>query len=243
MKRHWRIGGVFLLTVALLLAPRSAFALKIAPFKLTVMPGDSQVIRIENNADEEAAVQVSVMTWEVAPDGTETNHDAEADFVVFPPQVVLGPHESRAVRIQWLGAMDVPVEKSYRLIAEQLPVRLKETPGSGSAVKFMLKFKAALYVVSGKTQSHVTVAATQITAPGQLSVTLHNDGNGHTLLQKPVLHLKYGDGRTQDLSGDTLKSINGENVHANATRIFTIHFSPLTNAPIASATIDYNTAF
>jgi hypothetical protein len=49
----------------------------------------------------------------------------------FPPQLVLNPHESRAVRVQYLGKTE-GVEKAYRLVAEQLPVHLHDTPAAGS---------------------------------------------------------------------------------------------------------------
>jgi fimbrial chaperone protein len=229
------------LFLVLFFLPFPAEALKISPFKMTVNPGESQTFRVENNSAEPAAVQVSVTTWEVSPDGIETNHDAEEDFAIFPAQLVLQPHESRAVRIQYLGSSQ-SIEKPYRLIAEQLPVNgLKGAPASGSAVRFLLKFKAALYVAEGKVREDIIVEKAERLLSG-LRLTLLNKGTGHALIKKPILHLSCAEGRTQRLSSAQLQEIEGENIHAGQRRDFFILLSePISN--IAAAKIDFEPAF
>lgn len=98
-----RALGVF---AFILLAAQPAWALKISPFKAGLPmndPSATQVFYVENNTDEPAAVQVSAETWAMDSAGVETNASAEQDFVIFPAQVVLKPHESRAVRVQYVG--------------------------------------------------------------------------------------------------------------------------------------------
>lgn len=221
-----------------------AEALKISPFKVALDgTADSQVFRVENNTAEPAAVQVSVLTWEIAPDGQEVNSDAEDDFVVFPAQLVLPPHESRAVRVQFLGAREGRAEKSYRLLAEQLPVHLKETPGAGSAVRFMLRFKAALYIRPGKTVSDVKVKSAENMPDGTLRLTLLNAGTGHTLLRKPVLGLTLADGQKISVTGEALKTLDGENIHAGGERWFDISLPPVAAGRVAAAEFDFEPSF
>jgi len=222
-----------------------AQALKISPFKATLLPHSpqmTQVFRLENNSDATAALQVSILSWNIAPDGTEINEEVEDDFVVFPAQLVLPPHESRAIRIQWRGPPDIKSEKSYRVLAEQIPVRLKDTPETGSAVKFMVRFKAALYVTPPGIKSNVTVKETRF-ENNRLHITLTNDGTAHTLLKSPVLTLTGADGKIVTLDSAALKPMDGENMHAGATRIFIVPAPADNLTAIRSAHLDFEPAF
>lgn len=234
----------FLALVFLLAGAMPAFALKISPFKASLDvtdPNATQLFRIENNSAEPAAVQVSVTTWRILPDGTEQNEDAEGDFIVFPAQVVLQPHESRAVRVQYAGPPGT-VEKAYRLVAEQLPVRLQDTPGAGSAVRFMLRFKAALYVVPGKVKSEIAVRDVE-NSGCDLAVTLVNKGTGHSLIRDPELDLRLKNGGGKTLSGDMLAKLAGENIHAGSERRFGILLPPELCANVESAALQFKPAF
>lgn len=202
-------------------------------------PSATQVFYVENNTDEPAAVQVSAETWTMDSAGVETNASAEQDFVIFPAQVVLKPHESRAVRVQYVGT-PAAQEKAYRLIAEQLPVDLEKTPQAGSAVKFMLKFKAALYVTPPEARSQLSVFAEEM-ADRKLRLTIKNSGQAHTLLRAPVVTLTMDNGTSAPLSGDALKPIEGENIHAGATRVFDV--PAVTRGRVVSARITAETAF
>lgn len=233
---------VFLLTAS------PAGALKISPFKASLPaenPSASEVFRVENNTDAPAAVQVSVMTWQLAEDGSETNSPAEDEFVVFPAQLVLKPHESRAVRVQYTGSLPA-AEKAYRLVAEQLPVDLADTPPAGSAVRFMLKFNAALYVTPPAAKPQVTVVSAEPQANGMLKLLLDNKGTAHAIINKPRLTVK-AKGVDTILTDDALQSLAGENMHAGARRIF---FVPLpAGSPLRGvsgslpATLDFEAGF
>lgn len=222
---RYRLALAVMAAVLMAGAP-PARALKIMPFKASMTPratGAGQVFMIENNSAEPAAVQVSVMTWSIAPDGTETNRDAEDSFSVFPAQLVLSPHESRAVRVQWLDPQTPQVEQAYRVVAEQIPIRLKDTPPAASAVRFMLRFRAALYITPEKAAGDVTVESVSAAPDGQsLRVTLANRGTAHTILRNPSLQFDLADGTPVTLSGAPLSVINGENIHARAMRYFDI---------------------
>lgn len=233
-----------LLLSGFLLLPDTAFALKISPFK-TSMTGGSVVFRVENNSSDPAAIQVSALTWEVSPDGSEMNNDAEEDFVIFPPQLVLKPHESRAVRVQYLGAPEGSREKAYRLVAEQLPVNLQETPAAGSAVRFMLKFKAALYVAPGKVESDVAAESATALPDSRIRVTLVNKGTGHAILRKPELEIIFSDGGRVAVPSEVLSVMEGENIHAGNKRYFDIapDLAGRRTADIAGAVFSYRPAF
>ena len=222
MKRWAALPLAFAFLLAMM---QPAAALKISPFKGMIIPGatpQTQLFRLENNSAEEAAVQVSVLTWDIAPDGSEINHDAENDFSVFPAQLILKPHENRGVRVQWLGTGKPPLEKSYRVLAEQVPVQLKDALTNSTAVRFMLRFKAALYIAPETPVNDISVESIQSAPNGQAMATIVNKGTVHTLINKPTLHLMLANGHETVLSGAALKAMDGENIHAGAKRIFPV---------------------
>lgn len=242
MARHLScIAAVFL---CLLTAP--AAALKISPFKTSLDAGSAnptEVFRVENNADESAAVEISVTTWSIAADGSENNAPAENDFIVFPAQMVLKPHESRAVRVQYVGAAPSQ-EKAYRVIAEQLPVSLQDTPDAGSYVKFMLKFRAALYVTPKDAAPRVRVVSAAAQSGGVLRLELANEGAAHAVMQKSRLDVVFDGGRSLSLDAAGLKGLEGENMHAGATRVFLLPL-PAGHAggKVVDAKLTFETAF
>lgn len=242
MARHpaW-IAAIFLCLLA-----EPAGALKISPFK-TSLEADSanptEVFRVENNAGESAAVEISVTTWSIATDGSESNASAESDFIVFPAQMVLKPHESRAVRVQYVGVAPQR-EKAYRVVAEQLPISLRDTPDAGSYVKFMLKFRAALYITPKGAAPGVRVVSATSQSGGLLRLELVNEGAVHAVMQKSRLDVVFDGGRSLSLDAGSLKGLEGENMHAGATRVFLLPL-PAGHAAgkVVDATLTFETAF
>lgn len=218
-----------------------AYALKIAPFKAAMVAGETtKVFHVENNSDEPAAVQVSIETWTITPEGEEFNTDAEDDFTVFPAQLVLKPHERRAVRIQYLGEAPA-TETAYRVLAEQIPIALKDTPAGGSGLKFLLRFKAGLYIGPVNPQANVVVEKIETVNDGMAKLTLVNKGNGHTLMREPVLTLAMADGKTVTLKSDQMPTLSGMNMHAGISRVFYIPIP--SGATPTSANLEFGNAF
>ncbi len=238
------LATLILAGVVILGSSHPAAAFKISPFKTAMVPdaNATQVYRVENNSDEPIAVQVSVQTWDIQPDGTEVNKDADDDFAVFPAQVVLKARESRAVRIQWLGDTNVKTEKAFRVLAEQVPTNLSGLPDAGSRLKFLLRFKAGLYVAPEGLTAQVRVAGYEPVAGG-LRVNVENTGGAHMLLKQPVLTLTLADGRAQKISGDALKALEDANIHAGSTRYFDISVPSDVANSVRGASLDFQPGF
>ncbi len=222
-----------------------AHALKISPFKAAIEPKNkskTQVFHVDNNSDEPTAVQISVLTWDQAADGSEINIESD-DFAVFPAQIILKPHENRAVRVQWLGTRLPVNEKSYRVLVEQITTNLKDMPEQQTGVKFMLRFMAALYVTPENAKSDVRVAGYEIMPENTLRVDMENMGTAHTLLKKPSLALITPSGAPFVLTADNLKPIDGENVHAGKTRSFAITLPPDAPLQITDTRFSFDNGF
>ena len=213
---------------SLSLAACPAWALRLVPFGAEFDPrgpGATRTFRIDNDTDQPAAVQVSMVHREPDIDGREHPSDAEDDFVVFPSQLVLLPNEGRTVRVQWLGDSKPAKELNYRIVVEQLPVELDTKSAGGAHINLLLRYEGAVYIVPPGAKGNLVVeAAEAITEEGtqRLAVTVENQGPAHTPLVNVALTLRARlDGATLTLAGDQqLKGLEGGNLLAGYRRRF-----------------------
>lgn len=220
---------VFVLTFSIA-AVNEASALRFSPFRAKFEPfgdGANQLFTVENNTDEPASVQIRIMTRDVDVDGGEKNIDAEKDFMIYPAQLVLEPHATRSVRVQWVGDPNLKEEKAYRIIAEQLPVNLDKKKLKASTVKFLVSYRGALFVTPPGLTHNVTLdfSGTTQGAMGKkvLEIVLHNRGTQHAMLRNLKLVIKDNKANTITLVGeDQLKGITGEGILAGHRRQFMI---------------------
>ncbi len=225
-------AGLFPLCAGLLLclAPLPAEAFRFIPFTAEFDPsgpGANQTFRVENNSAEQIAVEVSVFRRLMNLDGSDELTGAEDDFVVFPTQIVLEPEQSQIVRVQWIGDPELTEELAYRIIAEQLPVDLEPSEGSGGSVRILVRYMGSIYVRPANARADVVLqetAAQESSGDRQLSVTLHNRGQAHAILRNLSLSLEgeaNGDSAAAlALRPEQLDGMNGENILAGHKRRF-----------------------
>jgi fimbrial chaperone protein len=230
MRRLGRKGAALAagLLLSFLAAPHAA-ALRLTPFVAEMAPsgeGATQLFRVLNETDETVAIQLSTWRRSLDREGAESRVDAEDEFSVYPPQFVLGPRETRSVRVQFLGPSAPTQELAYRLIAEQLPVDLDKTPRRGARMRLLLKYEGALYIVPPGAKPDLRLAsaqpATGADGKRRLELVFANRGSKHALLQDIALELADAGGRRVRLDLDTLEGVGGENVLAGAERRFLV---------------------
>ncbi len=207
-------------TIFLLLTTFSANALQMNPLSLTLKPsggGAKQSVTVSNTANEPIAVQFSVMTRQQV-NNKEIRKPADNDFMIYPPQMIIPPRSTQKVRVEWLGSGQLPREKAYRLIAEQVYVSLDKEKQTG--VKMLMTLVGALYVQPNGMKSDLKV--TTVKRHGnQLAVTVANSGNRHRLMKYATLNLRNG-GQTLSLKGKQLIGLDGNNVLGGATKRFMV---------------------
>ncbi|MBC6404382.1 MAG: molecular chaperone [Rhodospirillales bacterium] len=222
-----RVSILFLpLALWLGLMPGQALAFRFGPIIEYFAPYGSdskKTYRAENESDAPIAVQISLKRRQMALDGSETLSDAEDDFVVFPPQFIIGPGQIRSVRIQWLGDPQPETELAYRIVAEQLPVDLQ--PQDGPSLQFLIRYMASLYIVPPGARSDIALLEAEAVqdAAGlrRLALTLENRGNTHAPLRAPELSIISKRDRTRtELTGEALKGLRNENLLAKTRRLF-----------------------
>ena len=209
---------------------QEADAFRFSPFRAKFEPsgdGANQLFTVENNTDKPTSVQIRITTREVDVDGGEKNVDVEKDFVIYPAQLVLNPHTSRSVRVQWVGDPNLKEEKAYRIIAEQLPVNLDKDRPKGSAVKVLVTYRGALFVTPPGLAHNVTHdfsgVARDSAGKKLLEFVLHNRGSQHALLRNLKLDIEDDQGNRVTLVGDhQLKGATGEGILTKHRRRFLI---------------------
>ena len=206
--------------VFLLLTTFSANALQMNPLSLTLKPsggGAKQSVTVSNESNEPIAVQFNVMTRQQL-NNKEIRKPADNDFMIYPPQMIIPARSTQKVRVEWLGAGQLPREKAYRLIAEQVYVSLDNKNQTG--VKMLMTLVGALYVQPNGMKSNLGVSSVKRHG-NQLAVTVANSGNRHRLMKYATLILRNG-GQTLTLKGKQLVGLDGNNVLGGATKRFMI---------------------
>jgi fimbrial chaperone protein len=207
----------------------TASALKVVPFVAEFEPkgaGANQTFQVTNDTDQPAAVQLSMVHRDMDTDGQEKLTDAEDDFTVFPPQMVLLPNEGRAVRVQWLGSPDPKTELTYRLIVEQLPVELSQVPQRGGQVRITVRYETAIYVLPQGAKGDLSVEKAEpfhpASGPNMLALTLRNSGNAHALVQGPIVTVRPASGGNAVTlnTDDQLIGMINENILSGHSRRF-----------------------
>lgn len=214
--------------LALLLAcmvPSVVHAYELEPIVVQLAPsgnGSVQSMTITNTHEVPIAIEVAVYRREQKVDGSEEREEELDDILLTPPQMVIAPGSSQTFKVRYVGPQDVQRERTYRVVTEQLPIRLKkEERGDLSAqVSMRYRYEAALYVVPPQRKPAFRLLdANPIETDGErfLELDIASEGNMRAILQSPRLTVSGG-GSTATLSGEELGPLEGLNILAGNHR-------------------------
>ena len=210
----------------------------------------TQSFVIRSIGDKPVAIQISMATRKVGLDGKEANLDADDQFLIYPPQLVIPPGEQQTVRVTWLGDPNLTKELAFRIIAEQVPVDLTtvtvDNPNGGSAIiKVLFRFVGSVYIkpdgVAPKLVLESASSQKDKTGADQLVLTIANQGTAHRLLRNIKVMVTAGSGQSITLAGEKqLEGVLGENILADSKRQFVLPWpKELPFGPV-TATFDTN---
>ena len=121
-------------------------------------------------------------------------------------------------------------------------MNLKDLPDTGPRLKFLLRFKAALYVTPPKAKDDIKVAGFTPDPEG-LALDLENGGSAHALIREPAVKLTLADGKTMLVSGPGAHALNDINVHAGAQRRVVLPLLPSVAASVRGVNLEYLSGF
>ncbi len=206
-------------------------------------PGAVRTFRVKNDGKERIPVRVRMLTRETAEDGAELNVPVpEGLFVVFPSRFVLEPGVSRALKVQWKGPAEIGTERSFRIVAEQVPVEFQERQGSG--ISLLFKYVGAVYVCGAGTApaSIEVVSARGAGREGRgrgVELRVRNAGGTHSILLDCSVSLSAGAGAPVALPRESLAELEGSNILAGSERVFFLPYGRAEPGASYEARIDF----
>jgi fimbrial chaperone protein len=211
-----------------------ALAFKLEPISKVFEPAGTaatQSYKIINDTSEQIAVELSMMKRKISLEGEETTEKADDDFLVYPSQIILPPQGVQSVRVTWLGNPNPEKELNYRIIAEQLPINLKDTQQSQSqaiaaGIKITFRYIGSVYIRPKNTQSKVILNGIthEKSKDGNdlLVITFDNQGTRRAVLSELNLNLTSDKGTQFTLKPEQLEGVNNGLILAGNQRRFSI---------------------
>ncbi|MCO4754818.1 MAG: molecular chaperone [Bacteriovoracaceae bacterium] len=202
-----------------------AFAFRLTPIVAEFYPDKkvkARTFKVTNPTEKEITLEAKVLSRDISEDGKEIR-EKTSDFLVYPPQMVLGPGKTRSIRVSFSGKFNNKQEQAYRLLVAQLPVNLDaDKRGSGVKLNFLFKYVASIYVVPKNANPNLKVES--LTRKGDLlELNIENKGKRHSLLRHYKLVLKQGEKSVDiDFSSEAFKDRGSLNLLAGKNVKFTI---------------------
>lgn len=189
-----------LVGAAILAGVTAVNAMRVSPMVVEMTTtGTDSVARIEvqnlNAGRLPFETKVTRLTYD--ENGVTSETPADSDFLVFPPQGILPQGARQVLRVQWVGAQDMPTSQAYYLAVNQLPIPLEPGAAQNAQVQVVYHMKALVVVAPPRAQPNVSVSAVQQVpfqpqpakagdpmppkVPG-LEVTMKNTGRRHAMM-------------------------------------------------------------
>jgi fimbrial chaperone protein len=133
-----------------IVAISAAHAMRVSPMVVEMTTrgaGATARVEVQNLNPGTLPFETRVTQINYDDKGNMTETPADGDFLVFPPQGVLPPGARQVIRLQWVGAGDMPASRGYYLSVNQLPVALApEQASTGAQVQVVYHMKALITV-------------------------------------------------------------------------------------------------
>lgn len=214
---------------ALALVPMSGSAYDLKPMVIELRAsgsGSSSGMTVTNTHDVPIAIEVTVHRREQQPDGTDKLVLETKDVIVNPPQMVIQPGASQSIRVQWVGTPNPEKELAYRIVTEQLPIRLTQVQRNDKTAELTMKYRyeAALYIQPRNVKPSARLERAEVVSEGgtpMLRLTLISDGTSRAILNAPKIKLS-GSGGQFTIEGEQAAPLQGLNILPGATRVVSL---------------------
>lgn len=193
-----RCGAMALLSGALMAGNLHAANLQVSPVTLD-MPARqaAEGLWLSNSGSAPLQAQVRVYAWH--QENGEDVLKPTNDMVASPPMLSIQPGQRQIVRVIRVGAglAPPPIEKTYRVVMDELPISSK-----GSGVQFVLRYSVPIFVAAAATagpantepqKSPVPRVTWAIRGSGKTAVLVAtNDGGSHAKITQASFTPKSG---------------------------------------------------
>lgn len=219
--------------IALLAGERTGHAYRMTPISRVFAPAGSnatQTFELDNNETDRIALTVSVQTLARDELYNETNQDADDEFLIYPPQIILSPGKRQTVRVTWLGDPKLAREQTYRLVVKQVPIEVLEAKSGATApvdgrVRVLLSYRGTLFIRPPKAAPQISLAAVTTYSHDSgttLALTLINDGTAVGLVKHCELTLVSARGPLIMVPAASLAVLQNNRVLAGGRRRYSV---------------------
>jgi fimbrial chaperone protein len=217
-----------------LFASPAAAEFVISPVRLELGAANrSGAITVRNQGSDRLAFQLEAMEWRQDADGQD-QYLATQELVFFPRIMNVEAGQDSLVRV---GAKTplVQTEKTYRLFIQELPGPAKSAQGKAAQVNFLIRFGAPIFVGPAQPRDSLAIETLAL-AKGAISLSAHNTGNRHQVVQG--VFLKGVDGSGNEVYSLTLAD---RYLLAGATKNFSASVPAGECARMASLSVEVRT--
>lgn len=157
---------------ALLAGPASA-AVEVSPIRIELTrAAPNALVSLINTGAEETRFELQLVSWKQDGHG-QMQLENTKDVLLYPPLLVLKPGEKRNARVAVDASQFGAVEKTYRLIAQELPRMNK--PGT-KQVQVLTRLSIPVFVTPDKPVDDLRIEGLGI-VKGRASFQVVNGGN------------------------------------------------------------------
>jgi fimbrial chaperone protein len=218
-----RNNAKILTLASLILMPLSAEAYQVAPMVYDMAPSGNKattVIRITNTQDQPITVEMQAEQRLFDEAGKESRKPADDRFVLFPPQAIVQPGATQAVRVQYVGPQTLDRSETYTVTVKQVPVQLPSDGKTG--VQFVFNFSTVANIVpsGAKAQLAAPSEPLSLSPDGKtLRLTLRNTGTKYANLSRSSVELAGGAYRTTVKDEEWRKALGTSWILPGGTRV------------------------
>lgn len=139
---------------------------------------------VTNKLDETIAFEISVFRRYVDKDGKDRLVKDDNSFLIFPSQLIIGPHKERMIKLRWMGNKDFEKnpheEQAFRVEIKQFHIDLnpfqKKVRKETSSVEFNIQVMTSLYMTPGSSKANPVITKVQVLPNGIALVNVENRG-------------------------------------------------------------------
>ena len=209
--------------ILIIAAPVTALAYQVTPMIYDMAPAGknaASVIRITNTQAQPITVEIQAEKRLFDEAGKESREPADEKFVLFPPQAIVQPGATQAVRVQYVGPQTLDKSETYTVTVRQVPVQLPNDGKTG--VQFVFNFSTVANIVppGAKAQISASTEALPLSPDGKtLRLTVRNTGSKYANLSRSSVELSGGSFRTVIKDDDWRKALGSSWILPGGTRV------------------------
>jgi len=224
-------------------APDAAKAMKVRPLVLDMKSVGREArstLQVINDGANPLPVEIVIYRLELDENGEQTTTEAGDNWLIFPPQAMVGAGSSQTFRIQWVGDPEIPESQSFIFSVNQVPVQM---PEGQSGVQVVFNFAAIVNIAPPRGAPALELVGAEVGTDDdgnrRPALTLRNPTNVHALASEATISVS-GDGWSTTMTPRELDQKMGLGlVQPGKTRRLLIPVDVPDGVSRISASIDY----